>query len=614
MYLSAVTVEGFRASAQGAFKCQFPDKFSVIIGQNNVGKTTVCDALYLAHPHNFPTLPRGSSALLGDSPRTISVEFKFGGTGPEGPLGQSLIDRSESEPCWTRRLERSLGNVRAIGVEDDRHVDNVRLIYLPAHRNPVDELARRESKILVELLRSEQERRINHRNLADIRNLAGSLLDNLLAHDLIQSLEVRVSDALTTLTRGSNEQNAFVGRQEVDDAFLARVLEFLLASVGERSAAKRLEISGLGYVNLLHIAVTLAAVPGQSATPETTTSLDESQGQESEEDITTKSSEGTELINEANAEAEAIEDSFFPEMFHATIVIEEPEAHLHPQLQHGLMRYLRSVALERPELQVIVSSHSSEMIPACRPEDIVILRHDEDVGRVCRPIAGLPLAESNRARVLRLTALHLDASRSAALFAERLILVEGVTDALILRQLGYAWANGDRWKSDLVNAVTIVPIGSKIGKWPVQLLVTPRYELATRVAILRDSDIRDGSDPTEPPWISDYNKKRVRCFHNHPTLEPAITIGNESFIRLALSAIRINVPPVIDLMTIDNLFHTGAGRRRKGEFAYALAYEFEKAIKDSSPPAVPTHLVELFRFVFSDIQSSTDNNVASSTH
>ena len=33
--------------------------------------------------------------------------------------------------------------------------------------------------------------------------------------------------------------------------------------------AQRLEVSGLGYVNLLHIAVTLAAIPGGVAVPRT---------------------------------------------------------------------------------------------------------------------------------------------------------------------------------------------------------------------------------------------------------------------------------------------------------------------------------------------------------
>jgi putative ATP-dependent endonuclease of OLD family len=134
----------------------------------------------------------------------------------------------------------------------------------------VDELARREAEVIVELLRSEQERRRGHRNLADVRALAARLLDGLVSHELIQSVETRVSDYLVSLTGGVSRQHAFIGRQEVDDAFLARVLELLLASVDQRSLTQRLEVSGLGYVNLLHMAVTLAAIPRGRGYPRST--------------------------------------------------------------------------------------------------------------------------------------------------------------------------------------------------------------------------------------------------------------------------------------------------------------------------------------------------------
>lgn len=81
-----------------------------------VGKTTIADAAYLAHSKTFPRLPRPSAA----------------------GLGEPVLDTAKT-------------------VAANEHSDSFRLVYLPAWRNPVDELARREARILIELLRAQQQ-------------------------------------------------------------------------------------------------------------------------------------------------------------------------------------------------------------------------------------------------------------------------------------------------------------------------------------------------------------------------------------------------------------------------------------------------------------------------
>lgn len=612
MHLSRVTVQGFRAAATSQLTVEFPGRFSLLVGANGAGKTTVNDAIYWAHRERFPRLQPPDAVVLGPAPRQVEIEYQLASApDPEGALGVYLSSVGLGAPVWTRTLERSMGRVRATEIVStvEGH-ELTRLVFLPALRNPVDELSRREANVLVELLRAQQRRNPAAGTLEGVRRTAEDLLGNLTVENLVREVQERIADNLRTLTSGVQEHHAFIGTQRVDDRYLARVLELLLATTASMTDARRLEASSLGYVNLLHIAVTLAGVPDPALNPTAPASGtgspgDDDQGvqqQVPKQVVEDTPDDARARLDAAEAAAEEEQDSFYPEMFHATVLIEEPEAHLHPQLQHGLIRYLRASVAQRPDLQVIVSTHAGDIIAAAKPSEMVVVRRDRTEGVVSRLIANIPWDVDTGRKVRRMAELHMDASRSGALFAERLVLVEGITEAALLRAFGRAWAAGDAAKLAFVDALSVVPIGNRIGEWPVHLLAEPGHELAAQVAILSDTDNRPDMvgdpwpEPTPPDWHQIFaNSTHVRWFWSKPTLEPTLVTGNESLVAEAMDRIKKDLGEEPSQVNVDTFFNKKSNRRFKGEFAFELA-----ALADENPGTlvVPDQLVALFNWLW----------------
>jgi hypothetical protein len=73
--------------------------------------------------------------------------------------------------------------------------------------------------------------------------------------------------------------------------------------------------------------------------------------------------------------------TYEPESELHLLLVEEPEAHLHPQMQDLLMRFLQAEVDERDDVQVVVTTHSPNFASAARVERITSMSRRLGRGR-----------------------------------------------------------------------------------------------------------------------------------------------------------------------------------------------------------------------------------------
>ena len=112
------------------------------------------------------------------------------------------------------------------------------------------------------------------------------------------------------------------------------------------------------------------------------------------------------------------------------LLIEEPEAHLHPQLQTRLLKYLESEAKNK-NIQIIVTSHSPTLTSAVSLDCISVLSIEGESKRRFTPLAKCALCDSSKAFLNR----WLDVTKSILLFSKGVLLVEGIAEAMIVPEL-----------------------------------------------------------------------------------------------------------------------------------------------------------------------------------
>lgn len=113
--------------------------------------------------------------------------------------------------------------------------------------------------------------------------------------------------------------------------------------------------------------------------------------------------------------------------------IEEPEAHLHPHLQDHLARNIEDIRKNHSDsLQLLLTSHSTHIAAKLSLQNTAVLFHRDSDGVIASHYILDGISPSENKDAVRFLSLYLDATKSRMFFARRLLFVEGIAEQIVI--------------------------------------------------------------------------------------------------------------------------------------------------------------------------------------
>ncbi|WP_427340453.1 AAA family ATPase [Caloranaerobacter sp. DY30410] len=193
------------------------------------------------------------------------------------------------------------------------------------------------------------------------------------------------------------------------------------------------------------------------------------------------------------------------------LVIEEPEAHLHPSMQFKFLKFLKKKLEEREKVrQVFITTHSTHITSAVELDEIIILnRNKEDKLNVAYPgkvFFDLKEDQKSKAYVKR----FLDATKSDMLFSKGSIFVEGIAEQLLMSALAqYVDLENDNVFDLEDNHISVINIGGRYFQHFLKIFdTTKEFSLNKKVACITDNDPTFDAKKCFPFELDNSNKSK----------------------------------------------------------------------------------------------------------
>jgi putative ATP-dependent endonuclease of the OLD family len=212
------------------------------------------------------------------------------------------------------------------------------------------------------------------------------------------------------------------------------------------------------------------------------------------------------------------------------VLFEEPEAHLHPQLQITLFK-----ALSALPFQSILTTHSTHVTASASLESYVVLTQMGGPATA----SSVPASEASiDASEISDLERYLDATKSNLLFARKVMLVEGPAELFLIPALVQKVMGIDLDRE----GISVIPIYGV--HFDVYAKLFSGSSLPKRCAIVTDGDLKpsdadssiEGEDELPaPPDLKELENDYVKIFACQTTFERAVTLEGtlEMFARAA---------------------------------------------------------------------------------
>ncbi len=477
MYLNELRIEGYKGF-RNSFSVSLQKGLNVIVGENASGKTAIIDAIrLLLREDEFGQTPVTESDFhrpFGRSQepaQAFRLQAVFTRLSDEEHVAflpwsdingnASLTLLVDNKPNPRGRYKRTIwGGASQASMFEWELFDAINCVYLPPLRDAEARLSEGKSSRLARLLKNLQRQAIQE---AKRKGKPLPLEEEVhkFNEQLSSDKDGAIAQANTLIRTRLLESLGSVFGQDTHIQFsevsFSRIVESLrllfFPNIGGASSPadfRVLDENSLGYNNLLYLATVLAE------------------------------------LTETNDREDYLR----------VLLIEEPEAHLHPQLQIRLLKYLEKTAREK-NVQVIVTTHSPVLASSVSLDTVIQLCIVDEMPSAIA-IRSCGLTEGSKAFMNR----WLDATKSNLLFARGIIFVEGIAEAMLLPELAKIVLREHKGLPETLEdaGVSVINMNGIYFKHFMQLFAdlceNGSENIPVHCAGITDSDPADDSKPT----------------------------------------------------------------------------------------------------------------------